>query len=148
MNSLDSKDLTIVRSAESGEFIQSNDSDHKQNSGISKNDGDTLNEDENVPKTIEVNGLSGHYHTGDVVQLVADSNEDESSGNFQWYIRSDEGTWVAVADQNTKTFEYTTTGKSFEVKAVLYDEEEKQQAQSESIEVTIDDHEGLDPHVC
>ncbi|MBM6614971.1 zinc ABC transporter substrate-binding protein [Desemzia sp. RIT804] len=147
MNTLDSEELIVVRSADNDEFIQSKTHDTEQSSTIAENDGDILEEEENVPEAIEVKGLSDHYHTGDVVQLVAQIEEYTDSGNVQWYIQSNVGKWMAVADQKTAAFEYKTTGEDFKVKAVLYDKLGKQQAQSQDIEVVIDNHEGLDPHV-
>lgn len=142
MNSLDSTDLMVVRTADSDDFIQSNIA-QEQAPAANETDGELLQEATDVPETLEVKGLADHYHTGDVVQLVAETAE----GNIQWYIQSTDGNWRAVADQNTASFEYKTTGESFNVKAVLYGHDGKQLAQSEGIEVVIDNHEGLDPHV-
>lgn len=147
MNTLDSEKLMVVRSADNDAFIQSETQDSDQSSAVPEDDGDILEEEENVPETIEIKGLSDHYHTGDVVQLVAQIEEYADSGNVQWYTQSNEGHWVAVAEQNTETFEYKTTGESFKVKAVFYDNQGNQQAQSSVIDVVINDHEGLDPHI-
>ena len=146
MYSLDSENPIVVRSANNSEFIQSENSQKNQNSVITENDGNIFIE-EDVPETIEVKGLSGHYHTGDVVQLVAEPKENVSSDKFQWYIKTDQGNWVAVEDARFDKFEYTTTGKNFETKVVLYNSKGEQLEKSKSISVIIDDHNGLDPHV-
>lgn len=147
MNTLDSEKLMVVRSADNDEFIQSETQDSDQSSAVPEDEGDILDEADNVPETIEIKGLSDHYHTGDIVQLIAQTEEEDDSDNIQWYTQFNVGDWVAVADQNTETLEYKTTGESFKVKAVLYDDQGNQLSQSPVIEVVIDNHEGLDPHV-
>lgn len=142
MNSLDNEDLMVVRTADSDDFIQSNTA-QEQAPIASEASGDILQEEANVPETVDVKGLADHYHTGDIVQLVAETDEE----SIQWYIQANEGDWRAVPNQNTESFEYKTTGESFNVKAVLYGNDGKQLAQSQAIEVVIDNHEGLDPHV-
>ncbi|WP_078392801.1 metal ABC transporter solute-binding protein, Zn/Mn family [Shouchella patagoniensis] len=97
---------------------------------------------------IEIIGLADHYHTGDVVTLVAELNEQTDYEHWHWFIREDtDQEWEAALDQNTDHFEYKTTGESFEVKAVLYDDDHNVHAESSSVSVLIDDHEDQDPHI-
>ncbi|MCE4048686.1 metal ABC transporter solute-binding protein, Zn/Mn family [Bacillus sp. Au-Bac7] len=97
---------------------------------------------------IEIIGLADHYHTGDVVTLVAELQEEADYEHWHWYTRgSADEEWEAVSGQGTDHFEYKTTGESFEVKAVLFDDSHNTYAESEPVSVLIDDHESLDPHI-
>ncbi|WP_067838122.1 metal ABC transporter solute-binding protein, Zn/Mn family [Amphibacillus sediminis] len=97
---------------------------------------------------IEIVGLADHYHTGDVVTLAAELNEEVDYDHWHWYIRENQGDeWDAVSGQGTEQFEYETTGTSFEVKAVLFDDDHNTYAESEPVKVLIDDHENKDPHI-
>ncbi|WP_130860731.1 metal ABC transporter solute-binding protein, Zn/Mn family [Gracilibacillus phocaeensis] len=99
-------------------------------------------------ESLDISGLSDHYHTGDVVTLVAELNEDTDYDHWHWFMREDaDHEWEAVPDQTTDHFEYQTTGESFEVRAVLYDGDHNAYAESEPVSVVIDDHEGQDPHI-
>ncbi|MEK5058473.1 Mn2+/Zn2+ ABC transporter substrate-binding protein [Paenibacillus sp. FSL H7-0326] len=97
---------------------------------------------------ISIVGLADHYHTGDVVTLAAEMNEETEFKSWNWFIREDaDHEWEAVPDQETERFEYKTTGESFEAKAVLYDHDKNVHAESQIISVIIDDHENQDPHI-
>ncbi|PAD90960.1 metal ABC transporter solute-binding protein, Zn/Mn family [Shouchella clausii] len=97
---------------------------------------------------IEIVGLADHYHTGDVVTLVAQLEEEVDYDHWHWYTRmSEDDEWEAVSGQGTDHFEYKTTGESFEVRAVLFDDDHNTYAESEPVSVIIDDHESHDPHI-
>ncbi|WP_303985251.1 metal ABC transporter solute-binding protein, Zn/Mn family [Niallia circulans] len=103
--------------------------------------------DANAQK-IEIVGLADHYHTGDVVSLVAERKEKTDYDHWHWYTRSsEEEDWEVVSGQGSDHFEYKTTGKSFEVKAALFDEEHHTFAESEPVTVFINDHNNHDPHI-
>ncbi|MCM3226640.1 metal ABC transporter solute-binding protein, Zn/Mn family [Terribacillus saccharophilus] len=104
--------------------------------------------DAHAGEEISIAGLADHYHTGDVVTLVAESHEETDFEHWNWFIREDaDQDWEAVPDQETERFEYKTTGESFEAKAVLYDNDNNVHAESSSVSVLIDDHEDQDPHI-
>ncbi|AIQ46528.1 Mn2+/Zn2+ ABC transporter substrate-binding protein [Paenibacillus sp. FSL R7-0273] len=97
---------------------------------------------------VSIVGLADHYHTGDVVTLNANIIEEKNYEHWNWFVREDsEQDWEAVPDQETERFEYKTSGDSFEVKAVLYDNDHNVYAESSAISVKIDNHEGKDPHI-
>lgn len=97
---------------------------------------------------VSIVGLADHYHTGDVVTLNANILEEKNYEHWNWFVRSDSTQdWEAVPDQETERFEYKTSGDSFEVKAVLYDNDHNVYAESSAISVKIDNHEGKDPHI-
>lgn len=97
---------------------------------------------------LTISGLTEHYHTGDTVTLSAETPEETVYDHWHWYTRqSVEGEWQAVPEQETNLFEYKAENGSFEVKAVLLDDENNTYAESESVSVVIDDHENEDPHI-
>jgi len=99
-------------------------------------------------ETVEITGLAGHYHTGEVVTLVAQLEEEVDFGHWHWYTRGSLAEeWEVVTGQETDHFEYETTGTSFEVRAVLLDNDHNMYAESEPESVLIDDHEEQDPHI-
>ncbi|MCM3781996.1 zinc ABC transporter substrate-binding protein [Neobacillus mesonae] len=104
--------------------------------------------DAQAEEELSIVGLADHYHTGDVVTLVAESNEETNYEQWNWFIREDaDQDWEAVPNQESERFEYKTTGDSFETKAVLYDNENNVHAESNIVSVLIDDHENQDPHI-
>ncbi|MGP4066327.1 metal ABC transporter solute-binding protein, Zn/Mn family [Oceanobacillus sp. M65] len=118
--------------------------DHDQADGEESSQG---NEHESV-QSVEIVGLADHYHTGDVVTLEAELPEDVNYDHWHWYIReNDTEEWETLSDQGTSHFEYKTTGESFEVRALLFDEDHNTYAESEPVSIIIDDHESHDPHI-
>ena len=50
-----------------------------------------------------VAGLAGHYHTGDAVTIMAETEAEVSE--WQWSTRkSDETEWSVISDQTTEQF--------------------------------------------
>ncbi|GIN70216.1 hypothetical protein J14TS2_06910 [Bacillus sp. J14TS2] len=99
-------------------------------------------------ETVEIVGLADHYHTGDIVSLAAELDEETDYDHWHWFMREDaDQEWEAVPDQMTDHLEYQTTGESFEVRAVLYDEDHNAYAESDPVSVVINDHGKHDPHI-
>ncbi|WP_035051219.1 metal ABC transporter solute-binding protein, Zn/Mn family [Carnobacterium pleistocenium] len=146
MDSLDSEDLITVRTADADSFISTDVHEHDHQESNESNES-SLEVAEDIPTSIEINGLAGHYHTGDHVQLTSATTQIEDSSSIQWYIREASADWEAISDQTKETFEYETTGVNFDVKVVYSDDAGTAYAQSVPIEIVIDDHEGLDPHI-
>lgn len=146
MSSLDNKNLIAVRTADADNFISTETHEHEHQDSSDYND-ESLEVDGDLPTTVEINGLAGHYHTGDMVQLVSNSTTMQDSTKLQWYIREPGSDWRAVSGQTKETFEYETTGENFDVKVVFSDESGTAYAESAPVEIVIDDHEGLDPHI-
>ncbi|MDX8046509.1 zinc ABC transporter substrate-binding protein [Gracilibacillus sp. S3-1-1] len=97
---------------------------------------------------LEIVGLADHYHTGDVVTLEAELHEDVEYDQWHWYTRANaDDEWEVVSDQTTNHFEYETTGESFDVKAVLLDDDHNEYAESDEVTVFINDHGASDPHI-
>lgn len=120
-------------------IIDNHDHDHGEHAGL---------EAEEDMETVEIVGVADHYHTGDVVTLVAELSDETDYDHWHWFIRGDaDEEWEAVPEQMTNHFEYRTTGDSFEVQAVLYDNDHNPYAQSSPISILIDDHEEQDPHI-
>ncbi|MBG9782945.1 metal ABC transporter solute-binding protein, Zn/Mn family [Shouchella lehensis] len=134
-----SKEIRIDNHGSDGSDHEDHDHDHD----YSEEDNEQVNSNEEI----DIIGLADHYHTGDVVTLVADVNNRTDFDQWEWFIKEEHHDWEAVPDQNTDHFEYKTTGESFEVKAVLYDEEDNVHLESEAVSVRIDDHDDVDPHI-
>lgn len=99
-------------------------------------------------ENISIVGLADHYHTGDVVTLIAKSNEQTNYEHWNWLIReSSDHEWETVPGMETEHFEYKTSGTSFEAKAVLYDNDNNVYGESSIAAIFIDDHENHDPHI-
>ncbi|GAB2567809.1 metal ABC transporter solute-binding protein, Zn/Mn family [Gracilibacillus alcaliphilus] len=126
------------------------DHEHEEHEGHEDHDHGDHAESESAEGagTVEIVGLADHYHTGDVVTLIAELSEAADYDHWHWFMREDaDQDWEAVPEQMTDHFEYQTTGESFEVKAVLYDNDHNVYAESEPVSVLIDDHEEQDPHI-
>ncbi|MFC6464152.1 metal ABC transporter solute-binding protein, Zn/Mn family [Marinilactibacillus sp. GCM10026970] len=94
---------------------------------------------------LEVAGLAGHYHTGDVITLKAET-EDEVA-QWQWSTRQDESAeWSVDAAQTTDEFEATAESESFEVQGSGLDEDGNEVVNTGTIDVIVDNHENEDPH--
>lgn len=97
---------------------------------------------------INIIGVSDHYHTGDVVTLVAEADEEVDYDHWHWFMRENSSEeWEPVSGQESERFELKTTGESFELQAVLYDNDHNVHAESDSVSILIDDHENSDPHI-
>lgn len=144
LSTIENDHLVIARTADGLELDHHDHGEHDHNSGDDDHDHGS-NEDD---QSIEIIGLAGHYHTGDVVSLFADPGEEISYDHWHWYTREEQDEeWQVVSGQETDHFEYKTTGESFEVKVALFDDNPQVYAESEPVSVLIDDHENQDPHI-
>ncbi|RDW17661.1 Mn2+/Zn2+ ABC transporter substrate-binding protein [Oceanobacillus arenosus] len=92
--------------------------------------------------TIEIEGLSDHYHSGDVVELTAIYNESGEEAHWHWYtLTSGEEEWVTVPDQETNHFEGEAIGEQ-QIKAALLGDDHQVIAESEAVIIEVNDHEG------
>lgn len=108
--------------------------DHEDN-GVSNNDGE-----------VNIEGVAGHYHTGDTIVLTASHNKEPDS--FRWYtkpVHSDQ--WEIAENQNSETFEGEATEEIGHVKVALLDEDGDEITSSEAADIIIDDHEEFAPHI-
>lgn len=102
--------------------------------------GDEAVSFDDVPENIQIEGLSDHYHTGDVFKLEAVTEEDLD--HWHWYIRdSSEEEWTVVEDQFEDSYIGDAEVDGQEVIAVLYSDDHEAVAKSPVTEITIDDHE-------
>lgn len=103
--------------------------------------GDEAASFDDLPENIEIEGLSDHYHTGDVFKLEA-VTEEEGLDHWHWYIRdSAEEEWAVAEDQYGDSYMGDAEVDGQEVLAVLYDDDHNPVAKSPVTEITIDDHE-------
>ncbi|KYG33375.1 metal ABC transporter solute-binding protein, Zn/Mn family [Alkalihalobacillus trypoxylicola] len=107
---------------------------------------------EHGEKTISIEGVAHHYHTGDEVNLTASIEEDEGYDHWHWYTREPgEEEWEVVPELAGAEYTAIAEMNGLEVKAALFDDEHGIYAESEAVEIVIDDHHGDngigDPHV-
>ncbi len=105
--------------------------------------GEELPQDPAGPVTVEVTGVAAHYHAGEIAVLTAavtGSDED----HFHWFTRPNAtADWIVVPGALSGTYGFAVTSEH-QVKAVLYDHDHEVIAESDPVQIAIDDH-GNDP---
>ncbi|MBY7142631.1 zinc ABC transporter substrate-binding protein [Virgibacillus sp. NKC19-3] len=120
--------------------------DHEHDEGDHDHDGHDHDGEEE--QAISVDGLAGHYHTGDTIELTAEYNEEADHDHWHWFTRdSDSEEWEIAEGQNGDTYEGEATVSEQQIKAELYDDDHEVVAESDPVTITIDDHEDHDPHI-
>ncbi|GAF66976.1 metal ABC transporter metal-binding protein [Bacillus sp. TS-2] len=98
-------------------------------------------------KTISIEGVAHHYHTGDEVNLTASIEEDKGYDHWHWYTREPGGEeWAVVPELAGPEYTAIAESNGLEVKVALFNDEHEIYAESESIEIVIDDHHGDHEH--
>lgn len=88
----------------------------------------------------QIEGLSDHYHTGDTVSLTVSSEGGDTDGHWHWYQREDEDSeWEAFEGEFEDTLE-TEAVDGMQIKATLYDDDHDVVSESQTVTVSIDDH--------
>lgn len=113
----------------------------QQEDSHADHDHDHESEDQADAEVAEVEGLSGHYHTGDIVSLTALSEAaEDTDGHWHWYYRDDEeDEWTAFEGEYEDTLE-TDAVEAQEIKATYYDESHNVISESEPLTIAIDNH--------
>lgn len=102
--------------------------------------GEDLPEDPAPTTTLSVAGVAAHYHTGGVAALTAVQSPEPVSDHFHWFTRPDaSSSWTAVSGALTENYGFVVMGEQ-QVKAVLYDHDHNVIAESDPVEIHIDDH--------
>lgn len=103
-----------------------------------------------IETAIMIEGLAGHYHSGDTMTLKAVQNPATGEDHWHWFIRpagATEDTVIAGALTDTliRTVEAVDAGAS--IIARLYDHDHRVIAESAPVTIAIDDHtsEPVDP---
>lgn len=98
---------------------------------------------ENQEGEIIIEGLAHHYHTGDSVSLTAEHSVDSDDEHWHWSKRDEnDEDWEVIEGQYTDTLELEEAVHGQQIKASLYDDDHNEIAESDSVTITIDDHEG------
>lgn len=144
----ESEPVIITIDDHEGEHSHDHDHDHESEENHDHN--------HEVQQTVSINGVAGHYHTGDLIELNASHDSDHN--HWHWFTREPNSEeWVMVEDQLSDSFSSVANIDGLEVKAELYDDNHNVVAESEPVTITIDDHEKdhshegdssetLDPH--
>ena len=131
LNTIENEDLIIARTADGAGSTDSHVHVH----------GDEEGHESNAAESLTIKGVASHYHTGDTIELSAELGEAVDLDQWHWYTReSPTEEWEVVSGQGGSTFELEAVGESFEVRAALYDDDHSEYAQSEPVEIIIDDH--------
>ncbi|MBF0753978.1 MULTISPECIES: ZinT family metal-binding protein [Jeotgalicoccus] len=93
---------------------------------------------ETAPAVIE--GLSDHYHTGDTVELTA-AADIETDGHWHWYTSEDQENWELIEGEYEDALSLEAADEQY-IKTVLYDDEHEPVAESDPVNIKIDDHTG------
>jgi zinc transport system substrate-binding protein len=94
---------------------------------------------------VTIEGVEGHYHTGDLVVLTVSADEDYDE--LQWYTMSNDSDEWEESGQAGESFEGEANGAFQMVKVELLDENGNIISESEPVEILIDDHDDIDPHI-
>ncbi len=93
-----------------------------------------------VDPAVTIDGVADHYHTGGVATLTAKQSPDSGSNHYHWYTRaSEEAEWVIADGPEGPAYGFVVMG-SAQVKAVLYDDSHEVIAESEPVNIVLDDH--------
>lgn len=142
LDSVENDDLVVARTADGLD-----NEEHFEASGSDASadfDEEVESVSESLPQEIEIMGLAGHYHTGDVVTLLAQYDDAE---NWEWFVRHPGEEWEQLEDLDDERFEYETTGEDLYAQAIALDAEGNELAQTEPAHIHIDDHDDVDPHI-
>lgn len=123
--------------SQSEEDTNSDQESHEESHNHSEHDHSEHADAEDV-QSVEIEGLNDHYHSGDSVELsVADDFEEE--GHWHWYKQVDEEDWEMIEGEFDSTISFEAVdGES--IKASYYNEDHTLLAESEPVEIHIDDH--------
>ncbi|WP_339226751.1 zinc ABC transporter substrate-binding protein [Oceanobacillus sp. FSL K6-2867] len=110
---------------------------------------DTSETNDENSVSITIDGLAGHYHTGDSIQLTAQLSEDSDHDHWHWYtLEPDAEDWETVPDNGTATYDGEAVVDGQQIKATLFGDDHEVVAESEPVTIAIDDHTGdHDPHL-
>lgn len=147
LNAIDNQQLIVAKTVDFDELNKAAAEKHKDIDDSHLREADSDQSKKNGTHVI-IEGLQGHYHTGDTVTLKATVKNSKETGSWHWYKRAHpEIDWELLPEQHSDLLEYRTDGESMHIKAVLHNNQDELIAESEPIAVSIDDHEGIDPHV-
>lgn len=91
--------------------------------------------------TLEIEGMDHHYHTGELVELTAVLEEETGYDDWHWYIRdNEESEWEMMPDYDSNELVMAAPEQTVELRAALYDDSHELYAESDPIELEVDNH--------
>jgi zinc transport system substrate-binding protein len=98
---------------------------------------------------VGLEGLLGHYHTGDSIKLSTNIDETVQYDHLHWFLLHPyDEEWIIVDGQTSNNFESDAEMDGQQIKAVLYNDDHDVVAESEPVTIKIDDHGGdYNPHI-
>lgn len=95
---------------------------------------------------LHVHGTKEHYHTGEKVTLEAHDSDEQPADHYQWFEKKEgEDSFVAIDNANEENYTFTVE-KNVNLQVKLLDQEDKVMSESETINITIDDHDNGTEH--
>lgn len=147
LESINTEDLTVARAADGIHLDHSH--DHSEDGGHGhthsheeSHSHDDSSESESSDPNIQLEGIQGHYHSGDTVTVEAASELD---GTFKWEI-SENGEGFQTVAENAPQFEYELGDSSVDLRVSLVSED-GEVVSSVTETLFVDDHETQDPHI-
>lgn len=128
--------------------IKIDDHEGHDNEGEEHNHDHEGEEHAHEDEAVIIEGLAGHYHTGDVITLTSEHSEGSSDEHWHWFtMEPGSAEWDMVKEQYSNTYEGEATTNGLQIKAVLYDHNHEIVSESEPKRIMIDDHTDHDPHI-
>lgn len=122
---------------------EAEDTDEATDESVEEPDDHEENDDADaeVTESLVIEGMEEHYHSGALVELTAVLEEDTEYDDWHWYSRTDEESdWEMISGQNSSDYIGEAPDESVEMRVVLYDDSHEAYAQSEPVELEIDNH--------
>ncbi|SER02949.1 metal ABC transporter solute-binding protein, Zn/Mn family [Piscibacillus halophilus] len=127
---------------------EDHDHDHGEEEHAHEEGHNHDHEGEQSDRPIEIDGVLGHYHTGDAINLTARIEESIDYDHLHWFILNpEEEEWIVVDGQTSDEFEGEAEVNDQQIKVELYGKDHEVVGESEPVTIEIDDHEGdYNPH--
>lgn len=138
LEAVENEDLVVAKAIDGmdGDLASGHDHEHDEDDHDHEHDEDDHDHDHGA-ESDDFIGLAGHYHTGDTAGLQANVDTDQ---DVTWFVEQDGQVIEEETLAHDEAFEHTLED-SVEVYYQVDGEE------SDRVELHVDDHEDLDPHI-
>lgn len=134
-------DETEEETEESEEESDMDSEDEEADSDLDEDAESADSEETESMHAMSIEGMDHHYHTGALVELTAVLEEDTDYDDWHWYIRdNDESEWEMMPDYDSNELVMAAPEETVELRAVLYDDNHEIYAESDPIELEVDNH--------
>lgn len=149
LETVENDDLKMVAATDAvsqADYSQEAEQDHAEDETTHDHEGEAHDHEEAEPVgEMMLSGLAEHYHAGDAVTIVAETEAEVSE--WQWSTRKSEETeWSVFSDQTTEQFNITAESENLEIQGVGLDADGNEIVNTGTVEILVDNHENEDPH--